>query len=222
METAPLRPHTGGLASLAAVCPPSLTPVTRRLSRGLLLLYPVGAILFVVGVWGGLPEAPQGWWDTTGFVVNLVSGLTAACIGIPTAFFVLQKLLDDRAKRIAREEAILLSLRNLLAIEADFLSIWESAGEKPRISAYLCSSLQNYRERAARQAKPQEGTPGRSRATVASNLSSRVQTKCFYPTRTRSLHKSLETTLLSDSTTNDESSRIGPSLTALRPLRTLP
>ncbi|NYD37691.1 hypothetical protein [Actinomycetospora corticicola] len=139
--------------------------MTRRLSRGLLLLYPVGAILFVVGVWGGLPEAPQGWWDTTGFVVNLVSGLTAACIGIPTAFFVLQKLLDDRAKRIAREEAILLSLRNLLAIEADFLSIWgigRGEAQDKCISMQLITELQRARSAASQ-------TAGRHSRTVKGN-----------------------------------------------------
>lgn len=119
------------------------------------MLYPVGAVLFVVGVWGGLPEALQGWWDSTGFVVNLVSGLTTACFGIPTAFFVLQKLLDDRSKRLAREEAILLSLRNLLAIEADFLSIWgigRGEAQDKCISMQLIADLQKARSVASQTA----------------------------------------------------------------------
>lgn len=102
-------------------------------------------VLAGVGVFGGLPDT---WWDPKGFIVNLASGITAACFGVPLAFFVLQRLLDERTKRSETEEAIRLSLRNLLAIEEDILSIWGiGRGGQPDacISKQLIQELQDAR-----------------------------------------------------------------------------
>lgn len=59
----------------------------------------LGLLLFATGTFAPLPEA---WWDRKGFVVNLGSGLTAACFGVPLAFFVLQGLLKSRDYRELR------------------------------------------------------------------------------------------------------------------------
>lgn len=80
--------------------------MSRLLTWVLRLLPVLGIILALVGlgVFGGLPGS---WWDPKGFIVNLVSGFTAACFGVPIAFFVLQRLLqqedDKRAERSRRQ-----------------------------------------------------------------------------------------------------------------------
>lgn len=90
--------------------------VSRALTWLLRLLPALGLVLFLtgVGVFGPLQED---WWDAKGFVVNLASGVTAACFGVPIAFFILQRLLrqeDDKrsANDLTRQFAT--SIANIL------------------------------------------------------------------------------------------------------------
>ncbi|NMO93207.1 hypothetical protein [Actinomycetospora sp. TBRC 11914] len=82
----------------------------------MLRLLPVLGIVLVLvglGVFGGLPD---GWWDPKGFIVNLASGLTAACFGVPVAFFILQRLLgvrEDAEHKMRLQQTIRTSLRDL-------------------------------------------------------------------------------------------------------------
>lgn len=88
---------------IALVC----RPVPRVQLWVLRLLPSLGVSLVAAGLLAGFPEGSDGWWDRTGFIVNLASGFTAACFGVPLAFFVLQNLLRDREeKRSTRTVAV--------------------------------------------------------------------------------------------------------------------
>ncbi len=78
--------------------------MSRLLTWVLRLLPVLGIVLALVGVgvFGGLPDS---WWDPKGFIINLASGFTAACFGIPLAVLVLQKLVGDR-DRIRRRATL--------------------------------------------------------------------------------------------------------------------
>ncbi|GAA4851545.1 hypothetical protein GCM10023201_50420 [Actinomycetospora corticicola] len=72
--------------------------VPKALKRPLWLLVPLGIALTAVGLFAPFPQGETGWWDKTGFIVNLASGLTAACFGIPVAFYGIQWLLEKRQR----------------------------------------------------------------------------------------------------------------------------
>ncbi|MEJ2863223.1 hypothetical protein [Actinomycetospora flava] len=103
--------------------------MSRLLTWTLRLLWVLGAILFLVGigVFGRLPEKedqnPGGWWDTSGYIVNLASGLTAACFGVPIAFFVLQRLLRDRANDDRQLAMVKNAITSLERIERTIYSL---------------------------------------------------------------------------------------------------
>ena len=66
-----------------------------RLWTRLLWLPVAGIALTLVGA-GLAVDLPATWWDRQGFIVNLASGATAACFGIPLAVFGIQWLLQRR------------------------------------------------------------------------------------------------------------------------------
>lgn len=90
--------------------------MSRLLTWVLRLLPILGVLLFLegAGVFGALPDT---WWDSKGFIVNIASGMTAACFGIPIAFFVLQKLLSERAYQSDRQRIARLALDNVQEIK---------------------------------------------------------------------------------------------------------
>lgn len=71
--------------------------MSRVVTRILLLLPALGLMLGLIGWREWYPEA---WLDSKGFVINLASGITTACFGVPIAFFVLQKVLAQREERL--------------------------------------------------------------------------------------------------------------------------
>lgn len=79
--------------------------MSRLLTWVLRLLPALGVLLFFLGA-GAFGALPDVWWDPKGFVVNLASGLTAACFGVPLAFFVLQRLLRDREGEEAQRQLV--------------------------------------------------------------------------------------------------------------------
>ena len=70
--------------------------MSRLLTWVLRLLPLLGVALVIVGSQEWYPES---WLDSKGFVINLASGFTAACFGLPVAYFVVQKLVIDRERR---------------------------------------------------------------------------------------------------------------------------
>lgn len=99
---------------------PKLLQVSRLLAWVLRLLPAVGIVFALVGA-GAFGDLPDSWWDPKGFVVNLVSGATAGCIGVPIAVFVLQTILRDREsvadqrQLAATTHRIVLRLQSLVA-----------------------------------------------------------------------------------------------------------
>ncbi|GAA4767114.1 hypothetical protein [Actinomycetospora chibensis] len=90
----------------------------------LVLLPAVGALLFLTGtgVFGALPHE---WWDPKGFVVNLASGLTAACVGIPFAVFGVQWIVRKREHEREVEVLRLLVRKNVEEVgRSSFAMLW--------------------------------------------------------------------------------------------------
>lgn len=74
--------------------------MSRGLARviGILLLVAGGFLLYV----GWYERYPAEWRDQAGYFINMMSSLTAACFGIPIAYFVLQHFFlaqEDAARR---------------------------------------------------------------------------------------------------------------------------
>ncbi|MDD7925011.1 hypothetical protein [Actinomycetospora chibensis] len=94
--------------------------MSRLLTWVLRLLPLLGVAIALVG-WQ--EWYPAGWLDTKGFTINLASSFTAACFGVPLAFFVLQRLV--RGQDAIREKRRLLRRLNYvldeLANERTFL-----------------------------------------------------------------------------------------------------
>lgn len=92
--------------------------MSRVWTKVLLLLPVAGAVLFLIGI-DAICCFPASWWDRTGFVVNIVSAATAASIGIPFAFFGLQKLLRDGERDRTRRELKRRIIGSLRLMQAD-------------------------------------------------------------------------------------------------------
>lgn len=92
--------------------------MSRVWTKVLLLLPVVGVVLTLIGV-DAICCLPAPWWERTGFVVNLASGLTAACFGIPVAFFGIQKLIRDGEQDRSRRNLKRQTLRSLQLMQHD-------------------------------------------------------------------------------------------------------
>jgi hypothetical protein len=111
------------------------SPVSRLLTWVLRLLPILGFALIVIGSQEWYPES---WLDSKGFVINLASGFTAACFGVPIAFFVLNRLLDDREVRRQRLEVLDLADATVQTIDSFIKS-------RQRFSEGLLRAIQEFK-----------------------------------------------------------------------------
>lgn len=89
---------------------PSMTP---RILFAIRYLWVLGIVICVAYFSISLYLAGDTWtiWDPQGFLINIASGATAACFGVPIAFFVLQGAAALKEAQDKRVEAIDLAKR---------------------------------------------------------------------------------------------------------------
>ncbi|MFJ5549092.1 hypothetical protein [Streptomyces sp. NPDC093225] len=96
------------------------TPKQIRLSA---LLIPVGTVLFFVG----LRLDATGWWTGHDYVLNIYSGLTGACFGIPVALLLLNRLTSAQDEARQAEQARQRATEEATAFQQSLLSGFEAS-----------------------------------------------------------------------------------------------
>ena len=83
----------------------SLQTIPAALLKGTIFSFIVGFVLLVLGIRGD----SNGWWNDRPFLVNVISGLTGACFGIPLVLVVLNRISETVSMQAERQSVLRLA-----------------------------------------------------------------------------------------------------------------